>query len=183
MRSPVQKAAFFWAAAALALASDLATKYAIFERWLGGDALRRSMEGASSAEMQYALAAQDGVAVVGGFFHLQPQINTGVVWGMLGSWPGVVLMVGALAAAAVIFYFYRWSGGTRMEAIGLGLILGGALGNIYDRALYRYVRDFLDLTIAGYRWPTFNVADSAICVGAVLLAMACLVAPRGDKTA
>jgi signal peptidase II len=57
----------------------------------------------------------------------------------------------------------------KLEAISLSLILGGAVGNLIDRLLFGYVIDFLDIYYGSYHWPAFNIADSAICVGAVLL--------------
>ena len=64
------------------------------------------------------------------------------------------------------------------NAVGLSLILGGAIGNLIDRALYGHVIDFIDWHYAGWHWPAFNIADSAILVGAVLVVLAGL---RGDK--
>jgi signal peptidase II len=57
----------------------------------------------------------------------------------------------------------------KLEAASLALILGGALGNVIDRLIHGYVIDFLDVYYGTYHWPAFNVADSAICIGAILL--------------
>ena len=57
----------------------------------------------------------------------------------------------------------------KLEAISLSLILGGAIGNVIDRISYGYVIDFIDLYIGHNHWPVFNIADSAICIGAILL--------------
>jgi len=57
----------------------------------------------------------------------------------------------------------------KLEAISLSLVIGGAIGNVIDRICYGYVIDFLDIYIGSSHWPAFNVADSAICIGAVLL--------------
>ena len=57
----------------------------------------------------------------------------------------------------------------KLEAISLSLILGGALGNVMDRIMYGYVVDFLDVYVGTSHWPAFNIADSAICLGAILL--------------
>lgn len=62
----------------------------------------------------------------------------------------------------------------RLQLLGLGLVLGGAIGNLIDRAFFGYVIDFIDVYYKSYHWPVFNVADSAICVGAVLLLFNCL---------
>lgn len=76
----------------------------------------------------------------------------------------------AIAAALIILgILYRIGNRFTMTTVGLALILGGALGNLYDRALYGSVIDFIEVYIFGYHWPDFNVADSAVVVGACLL--------------
>ena len=67
-------------------------------------------------------------------------------------------------------------------AVGLGLVIGGALGNVVDRIRYGAVVDFLDFHIAGYHWPAFNLADTAICIGAAVLLADGLLAPRREYT-
>lgn len=66
-----------------------------------------------------------------------------------------------------------------LKMIGISLILGGALGNFWDRLTLNYVVDFLDFYIKNYHWPTFNVADSSVCVGVFLLVVSLLVCPTG----
>ena len=71
-------------------------------------------------------------------------------------------------------------------ALGLALVLGGAIGNMWDRIQYKMVTDFLEVTIVHYHWPDFNVADSAIVVGGVLLVLGALFTPQaraGEPTA
>jgi signal peptidase II len=63
---------------------------------------------------------------------------------------------------------WLWRAESRLATVSLGLIIGGAIGNVIDRLHYGAVMDFLDFYIGGYHWPAFNVADSAITVGAVL---------------
>src|SRR5204863_9580358 len=77
----------------------------------------------------------------------------------------------AVAAVVVITYSLRSPVGNRLLQFALALILGGALGNLYDRIAYGYVVDFLELYAGAYHWPSFNVADSAISTGVVLLAI------------
>jgi signal peptidase II len=77
----------------------------------------------------------------------------------------------AAAAAVVIVYSIRSSEKNRLLQVSLSLILGGALGNLYDRLSYGYVIDFIEVFIGNYSWPAFNVADSAISIGVILLAL------------
>jgi signal peptidase II len=77
----------------------------------------------------------------------------------------------AIAALAVIGYSLRSPVGNRLLQAALALVLGGALGNLYDRIAYGYVVDFLEFYVGAYHWPAFNVSDSAITIGVVLLAL------------
>ena len=85
----------------------------------------------------------------------------------------VVLLSGFAVAAAVIVVIYSVQSpvSQRLLQTALALILGGALGNLYDRLLYGYVVDFLEFYVGSYSWPTFNIADTAISIGVGVLAI------------
>ncbi|MCD6388248.1 MAG: signal peptidase II [Desulfobulbaceae bacterium] len=108
--------------------------------------------------------------VLPGFFNLTYLRNTGAAFGFLAGDHGMwrqVLFVG-IAVVALIFMFtaffhFRKQG--MLFVYGLGLIGGGAVGNLLDRLRFGSVIDFFDFYIKGHHWPAFNVADSAICVG------------------
>ena len=109
---------------------------------------------------------------VTGFFNMVLVYNKGAAFSFLsdaGGWQTPALIVFALAAIGIVGTFIVRSAGRTMLLTGLGLILGGALGNLIDRLRFGQVVDFLDFHAAGWHWPAFNVADSAITVGAVLL--------------
>lgn len=124
-----------------------------------------------------------GKIEISGVFDLTYVENTGVSFGLFqgGILSRVLLSVLAVGVAA---YVARWMGtlGRRVAAVGGGLIVGGALGNVYDRVLYGYVVDFLDFS--GLHFPfVFNVADAAINVGVACLAYdAFFVAPKEMKS-
>jgi len=113
----------------------------------------------------------NGHIEVTGFFNLVMVWNRGVSFGMfsnhaeLGRWGLSAL---ALAIAIGLFFWLR-KAEHRMLATALGLVMGGAVGNVIDRVRFGAVFDFLDLHVAGYHWPAFNVADSAIVVGVGLI--------------
>lgn len=112
------------------------------------------------------------IDVVGSFVRLTRTSNTGGAFGLLrgrGNWFIVVSFVAVLAIAALSRQIVR--GGRRVERLAFGLILGGALGNLIDRIRLGAVTDFIDIGGSGYRWPAFNVADSAISIGVTLLAI------------
>jgi signal peptidase II len=115
------------------------------------------------------------IPVIDGAFNITYVQNTGVAFGILDSFSSsfkVVLLclVAAIAAVAVLIFSFRSSANNRPLQISLSLILAGALGNLYDRIQYGYVVDFLEFHARNHYWPSFNVADSAISIGVVLLA-------------
>jgi signal peptidase II len=73
-----------------------------------------------------------------------------------------------VTAAVFIIYLLKRHAGQRLFCWALALVLGGAIGNLIDRIAYGHVIDFLDFHVAGWHWPAFNVADSAICIGAAM---------------
>ncbi len=102
------------------------------------------------------------------FFNLVLGWNTGVSFGILTQSSAWVLTAVALAVVAGLVIWLR-KAETPLVALAIGLIIGGALGNVFDRVYHGAVVDFLDFHLAGYHWPAFNVADSGITVGAVIL--------------
>jgi signal peptidase II len=102
-------------------------------------------------------------------------MNPGLAFGLLGSvpagwrWVVAALSLAALAVLARVALRVLPAGGV-VDHIAIGLIFGGAIGNLIDRARFGAVVDFVDLHYRGYHWPAFNVADSSISIGVVLLA-------------
>lgn len=126
------------------------------------------------AEVQ--LAGRPPVPVIPGLFDLAYVTNTGVAFGLFpsgGSLIGTVLLtVAGLGALTVVgLYYWRTPATQRLLLTSLALVLGGAIGNLVDRIMKGSVTDFLDVYLGSYHWPTFNVADSAICIGIVLMAL------------
>lgn len=112
------------------------------------------------------------VPVVDGFFNLRLAWNRGVSFSMLGSIPHAELPIwlGVMAfSVAVIFTIWLSRAHGWCLTSGLGLMIGGALGNGIDRFRHGAVVDFLDFYYDKWHWPTFNVADIAICIGVVLI--------------
>lgn len=112
------------------------------------------------------------VREVTGFFNLVLTHNKGAAFSFLASaagWQRGFFIAIALVAIVVISVLLARHAGEKLFCLSLALILGGAMGNVLDRIALGYVVDFLDFHIAGWHWPAFNLADSAITVGAVLL--------------
>ena len=120
----------------------------------------------------WAFEYGETVAVTG-FFNLTLVHNTGAAFSFLsdaGGWQRWFFAAVAMTVSVVlIIWIARVANGQRWVAAALALILGGALGNLWDRMALGYVVDFLDVYYQTYHWPAFNVADSAITIGAVLL--------------
>ena len=98
--------------------------------------------------------------------------NPGAAFSFLAQssgWQRWFFTVLGLAASAYIVWLLHKSLGDKMLCWALSLILGGALGNVLDRIMYGAVVDFIDLHYANWHWPAFNIADSAICIGAALI--------------
>lgn len=125
-----------------------------------------------------------GAIQVTPFFNLVMVWNRGVSFGMFNSAGALAPWFLAGLALAVVVGLVIWlqRADQVLTGLGLGLIIGGALGNVIDRVRFGAVVDFLDFHALGYHWPAFNLADSAICVGALLLLADGLLAPRRQTT-
>ncbi len=105
------------------------------------------------------------------FLNLVEVWNRGVSFGLFASdssWTPILLSALAIAISVVLIVWLKRAE-TRLLALALGIVIGGAIGNVIDRVIWGHVYDFLDFHIAGYHWPAFNVADSAISIGVVLI--------------
>ena len=106
------------------------------------------------------------------FFNLVLTYNAGAAFSFLseaGGWQRWFFTIVAIVASCVIAYLLHRHTKDKLFCVALSLILGGALGNLWDRVTLGHVIDFLDFHVSGYHWPAFNVADSAITMGAILL--------------
>lgn len=131
------------------------------------------------------IGLHDSIDVLPGFrlTHVQ---NQGAAFGLFSDspseWKVAMLILFSVAALAVVSALL-WKNGNAMNAtaIALSLVFGGALGNLWDRVSSGRVIDFLDVYLGSHHWPAFNVADSAIVVGALLLLSEIFLAPQEEK--
>jgi len=113
------------------------------------------------------------------FFHAT---NTGMSFGMFRGGGEILKIVAAVAVVAILFYSIRKGHSSWIVNISLGLMLGGAAGNLYDRLVYGHVIDFISLHIPDvFRFATFNVADSSLVVGTIILATYMLFEDREEN--
>ena len=125
----------------------------------------------SKIQVMRGMAVCESHRVLGEFFRITSVRNTGAAFGLFAGNHRVFLWISLAAIALVLALYLRSGRGHRLRSLALGLILGGALGNVYDRIRYHEVVDFLELSVGRFHWPVFNMADSAVTVGVVLLAL------------
>ena len=113
--------------------------------------------------------------------------NSGAAFSFLGDasgwqrWFFIALAIGVIIL--LVTWLRRLSAGQKWTALALALILGGAAGNLVDRAVYGHVIDFIDVYYRSWHWPTFNIADSAITIGAFLLLLEAFTGRHGEASA
>lgn len=123
--------------------------------------------------IERAFRLGEGVWLVDGILKIEHVRNPGVAFGMFGDlawrWRFPFFLLTLAAATWLLWSLWDQAARTPWGRIALGMIAGGAVGNLIDRVRYGEVVDFIDVWIGRFHWPTFNVADSAICVGTGLL--------------
>jgi signal peptidase II len=118
------------------------------------------------------------------FFNLVLVYNRGAAFSFLamaGGWQRWAFTALGVAAAVLICYLLKRHGNQKLFCAALALIMGGAIGNVIDRLMYGHVIDFLDFHVGTWHWPAFNLADSAITIGAALLVFDELRRVRGSR--
>ena len=144
----------------------------MLKKWLGLSLLTVIMDQASKLAIDHSMQLYQSILLVP-FFNLTYVHNTGAAFSFLSNAGGWQRWFFAALAVIMSAILVRWI--TKLEqhetllAVALSLILGGAVGNLIDRVIYGYVIDFLDVYYGNAHFPAFNVADSAISVGAFLM--------------
>jgi signal peptidase II len=144
-------------------------------RWLWISAVVLVLDQLTKVWAVDALTGQAPIVVIPGFFDFSLVHNTGAAFGILADAPGwqnaFFIVVAGLVSVFIVWSLVRVKDDEIQTAIAFALIFGGAVGNVIDRVRQGYVVDFIHWFYDGWHWPTFNIADSAISVGAVLLVM------------
>jgi signal peptidase II len=117
------------------------------------------------------MAVGESHRVLGEFFRITSVRNSGAAFGLFAGWYHLFLWISLAAIVLVLALYWRSARGHRLRSLALGLVLGGAFGNLYDRFRYHEVVDFLEFTFGRFHFAVFNTADSAVTVGVVLLAL------------
>jgi signal peptidase II len=153
-------------------------------RWLWVTVIVLLLDRATKYFAQKYLLAYYALPVIPGF-NLTLSFNKGAAFSFLNSENGWQVwffgIIACVVSIGILIWLSRLSSRERWVAIALSLIIGGALGNLWDRISYGHVIDFIQLYISHYYWPTFNIADSAICIGAAILFGQAILKPKKDK--
>lgn len=152
--------------------------------YLGAAALLYLVDQMTKAWAVRRLRLGERVSVIEGFLYFGYAENTGIAFGQLqeggefGRW--MLAALAGLATLGVLAYFFRAKRADDRTLGACALLLAGIAGNLTDRVRLGHVVDFIELHLGSYQWPTFNVADAAICVGAGLLALDIMLEGRRE---
>ena len=116
-----------------------------------------------------SISVNEGIVIIRNFFNITYVKNTGVAFSMFDDDRYFIIIVSFFIIGGIIYYIYKNRPKSNIEKVAYSLILGGAIGNFINRIVCGYVTDFIDLNIFGYNYPIFNLADTFIVIGVILL--------------
>lgn len=128
------------------------------------------------------MVLHDSKEILGNFVRLTFIKNPGMAFGIQIGNKTLFTMFSIIASVVIFIYLLKTKGDKKFVKVALALILGGAIGNLIDRVLYGSVVDFVDVGIGDLRWPVFNVADSAVSIGMIILIAVILFEKKSPET-
>lgn len=128
-----------------------------------------------------SMQVQESFDIIPNFFRMTYLHNTGAAWSMLEGKMWFFYIITVIALAAMIYFYVHSNKTDVLFKTGIVCMMAGTAGNLIDRLVFQYVRDFLDFIILGYDFPVFNVADMALCFGVFLIVVDILLEERGFK--
>ncbi|AFH85229.1 Lipoprotein signal peptidase [Bacillus cereus 95/8201] len=120
------------------------------------------------------------IPIIDNVLYITSHRNRGAAWGILENKMWFFYIITVVFVVFIVFYMKKYAKTDKLLGISLGLILGGAIGNFIDRVFRQEVVDFIHVYIFSYNYPVFNIADSALCIGVVLIIIQTLL--EGKKT-
>lgn len=124
----------------------------------------------------------ESIKIIDNFLFVTSHRNRGAAWGILEGKMWLFYIITVIVAGAIVYYMQRHAKGKPLMGISLAFMLGGAIGNFIDRVFRKEVVDFIDTYIFGYDFPIFNIADSALTIGVVLLIIQMIREEREERT-
>ncbi len=163
---------------------SLATQIKIVKSMLITTVLVIFLDQLTKAIVRKTVAIRGTIEVIKGYFEISYAENTGAAFGIFRGQNGIFIIIGLVAIGFIFAYYRQFKANTWMK-VSLGLLLGGALGNLIDRIAFQYVTDFIRVRWWFLRprwWPAFNIADASVCVGAAMLILGMLKGTRDKET-
>lgn len=128
------------------------------------------------------MAIGESIPIIDNLIYLTSHRNPGAAWGILAGQMWFFYIITVIVIGIIIYYMETYSKGHRLLGLSLALVLGGAIGNFIDRVRFQEVVDFVDVYIFSYDYPIFNVADSSLVIGVILIGIITLLEEvRKDK--
>ncbi|WP_117169778.1 signal peptidase II [Paraliobacillus sediminis] len=124
---------------------------------------------------------RESITVIENFFYITSHRNTGAAWGILAGKMTFFYIVTAVVIVFICYYIQKFAKDSLLTGLALGLILGGAVGNFIDRLVRKEVVDFFNIYIGSYNYPIFNIADSALVIGVILVLIATILDERKQR--
>ncbi|MEH7093156.1 signal peptidase II [Neobacillus vireti] len=123
----------------------------------------------------------ESITIINNVLYITSHRNRGAAWGILQGQMWLFYVITIVVIVAIMFYLHKAARGKMLLGVSLALMLGGAIGNFIDRVLRKEVVDFIHTYIFNYNFPVFNIADSALVIGVILLMIQMLLDERGSK--
>lgn len=124
----------------------------------------------------------ESIPIINNFLYITSHRNSGAAWGILQGQMAFFYIITAIVIVVLVYTIKKYTGENKWLGIGLGLVLGGAIGNFIDRLILQEVIDFIDVYFGSYSYPIFNLADSALVVGVILIGILILKDEVGEDT-
>ncbi|HHU20059.1 MAG TPA: signal peptidase II [Bacilli bacterium] len=125
---------------------------------------------------------RESIPIIDNFLYITSHRNPGAAWGILAGQMTFFYIITAIVIVVIVYYIKKYAHESKWLGVGLGLILGGAIGNFIDRLAYQEVVDFIDMYFGSYSYPIFNIADSALVVGVIMIGIVVLKEDFGKGT-
>ncbi|WP_160720110.1 signal peptidase II [Bacillus sp. USDA818B3_A] len=123
----------------------------------------------------------ESIPIINNVLYITSHRNRGAAWGILQGQMWLFYVITIVVIVGIIYYLHKAARGKMLLGVSLALMLGGAIGNFIDRVLRKEVVDFIHTYIFSYNFPVFNIADSALVIGVILLMIQMLLDERGSK--
>jgi signal peptidase II len=123
----------------------------------------------------------ESITIIDKILYITSHRNRGAAWGILQGQMWLFYVITVIVIVAIMYYLYKAVKGKWLLGVSLALMLGGAIGNFIDRVIRKEVVDFIHMYVFGYNFPVFNIADSALVIGVIMLMIQILLEERESK--